>query len=194
MLEEALKQDPSSHACNVSWCHSSAHKHESKHRHMSEAWLDTSTPVFAEEGMSGQNSSAPRMGINVGMSTGVPPMPASSTIKECQFFKFCFSGGSTSAWHVMLNGLGTGVGVYCHLNSPSLPSLPQAHVKEVEEVNEMLREEQAVKRKVEKEKAALEADLEALSQALFKEVCILLPVYLPALTCGPGADASIFLF
>ena len=88
-----------------------------------------------------------------------------------------------------------GVGVYHHLNLLLLPSLLQAHVKEVKELNEMLGKEWAVERKVEEEKAALEVELEALSQALFEEVCIfLLPVYFPAFTHGPGADASVFLF
>jgi ribosomal protein L9 len=45
-----------------------------------------------------------------------------------------------------------------------------AHAKEVEELNEQLLKERAAKKKVEEEKAALEAELEALSQALFEEV------------------------
>ena len=178
MLEEALKQDPSGHTRNVGWRRSSARKRESERRCVSEERLSTSTPAFAEEGTSGRNSPAPGMGVSAGMSVGVPPMPASSTTKECRFFKFRFSGGSTSTQPATPNGLGTGVGVYHHLNSPSLPSLPQVHVKEVEEVNEMLGMERAAKRKVEEEKAALKVELEALSQALFEEVCIfLLPVY-----------------
>ena len=59
--------------------------------------------------------------------------------------------------------------MYHHLNSPSLPSLLQAHVKELEEPNEMLGKDQAAKRRVE-EKAALKAELETSSQALLKEV------------------------
>jgi hypothetical protein len=86
------------------------------------------------------------MGIGSGASAGVPPTPLSSTTEERRFFKFRFSGGSTSARPTTPNGLGTGV--YHHLNSPSLPSLPQAHAKEVEELNEMLGKERAVKRKV----------------------------------------------
>ena len=82
MLEEALKWDPSGHARDVSWHCSSTREHESESRRVAEEWLGTSTPVFPEEGTSRRNSPAPRMGISVGMSTGVPPMPASITTKE----------------------------------------------------------------------------------------------------------------
>ena len=50
-----------------------------------------------------------------------------------------------------------------------MPSLP-SHVKELEELTAELAKERAAKKIITDEKAALEAELESLSQALFEEV------------------------
>ena len=50
-----------------------------------------------------------------------------------------------------------------------MPSLP-SHVKELEELTAELAKERAAKKTIIDEKAALEAELESLSQALFEEV------------------------
>ena len=55
------------------------------------------------------------------------------------------------------------------LSSPLMPSLP-SHVKELEELTAELANERAAKKIITNEKAALEAELESLSQALFEEV------------------------
>ena len=50
-----------------------------------------------------------------------------------------------------------------------MPSLP-SHVKELEELTAELAKERAAKKTISDEKAALEPELESLSQALFEEV------------------------
>jgi len=52
-----------------------------------------------------------------------------------------------------------------------MPSLSSVKSKEIEELTAELEREKAGRKKVKEEKAALEAELESLSQALFEEVC-----------------------
>lgn len=53
-----------------------------------------------------------------------------------------------------------------------MPSLPSTTDKELEELAAELEKERAAKKAIIDEKAALEDELESLSQALFEEVCI----------------------
>lgn len=168
MLEEALKRDPSGHARDVGWRRSSARETDSR-RASEERQSSLPTPTIAP-------APASAFGVTHGLdsaggrnSPAVPPTPA--TAEERRFFKFRFTTGSSSAGArpATPNGTAIATGLYHHLNSPSLPSLP-AHAKELEELNEQLQKERAAKKKVGDEKAALEAELESLSQALFEEV------------------------
>ena len=59
---------------------------------------------------------------------------------------------------------------YLKLNSPSMPSLSSLRSKEVEELTAELEKERATRKTIAEEKAALENELESLSQALFEEV------------------------
>jgi hypothetical protein len=177
MLEEALKRDPSLHARDVGWRRSSAR--ESDSRRTSEERPSSVPPAPSSAFVDATPALDNASGTN---SPAVPPTPLSTNNEERRFFKFRFtSSPNPNARPATPNGTGTGVGggIYHHLNSPSLPSLPPlAHAKEVEELNEQLRKERAAKKKVEDEKAALEAELESLSQALFEEVRF--PLFIPS--------------
>ena len=171
MLEDALKKDHSVHAREVGWRRSSAREDESR-RASQERQTSVSVPTPAPSSAFGEATQGPdsASGRN---SPAVPATPVSTTTEERRFFKFRFtsvsSSSTPSARPSTPNGTAIPTGLYHHLNSPSLPSLP-AHAKEVEELNEQLQKERVAKKKVEQEKAALEAELEALSQALFEEV------------------------
>jgi hypothetical protein len=175
MLEEALKRDPSVHARDVGWRRSSAR--ESDSRRTSEERSSSVPPAPSSACV----DETPALDSNAN-SPAVPPTPVSTNTEERRFFKFRFTSSpnpNSSTRPATPNGTGTGTGsgIYHHLNSPSLPSLPPlAHAKEVEELNEQLRKERAAKKKVVDEKAALEAELESLSQALFEEVCFPPPI------------------
>ena len=180
MLEEALKRDHSVHAREVGWRRSSAREGESR-RASEERQASISTPTPVPSSAFGESAQGPdsASGRN---SPAVPVTPVSTTTEERRFFKFRFTSTSTSSSSTPTarpstpNGTAITTGLYHHLNSPSLPSLP-AHAKEVEELNEQLQKERAAKKKVEDEKAALEAELEALSQALFEEVKLFCSVF-----------------
>ncbi|KAJ3492577.1 hypothetical protein NLJ89_g11204 [Agrocybe chaxingu] len=84
-------------------------------------------------------------------------------------FRFSTSGLPTSRPGTP-NGSGTGPAVQAHhLTSPSMPSLSSVRTKELEDLTAELEKEKAARKKIAEEKAALEAELESLSQALFEE-------------------------
>ena len=96
-----------------------------------------------------------------------------TALQDNRFFKFRFSTGyPTSLTRPTTpsaqNPTNSNV---AHLTSPSMPSLSSVKSKEVEELAAALEREKAGRKKIKDEKAALEAELESLSQALFEEVC-----------------------
>jgi len=98
---------------------------------------------------------------------------AITALQDNRFFKFRFSTGyPTSLTRPTTpsaqNPTNPNV---AHLTSPSMPSLSSVKSKEIEELTAELEREKAGRKKVKEEKAALEAELESLSQALFEEVC-----------------------
>ena len=109
-------------------------------------------------------------------SASVATSNVSNTINALQdnrFFKFRFSTGyPTSLTRPTTpsaqNPTNSNV---AHLTSPSMPSLSSVKSKEIEELAAELEREKAGRKKLKDEKAALEAELESLSQALFEEVC-----------------------
>ncbi|TFK20752.1 hypothetical protein FA15DRAFT_113195 [Coprinopsis marcescibilis] len=105
----------------------------------------------------------------------VPDSPASAGT-ESRFFKFRFGGGgTTSSANVGVGSSRPGTpaqnhaNAAAHLTSPSLPSLTSTHAKELEELEKELEKERAAKKKALEDKAALEDEVESLSQALFEE-------------------------
>ena len=95
------------------------------------------------------------------------PSPPATANRDNRFFKFRFSSSTAPPSRPSSSARpGTPSSA---LSSPSMPSLP-SHVKELEELTAELAKERAAKKTITDEKAALEAELESLSQALFEEV------------------------
>jgi hypothetical protein len=103
-------------------------------------------------------------------SPNSPPVSA-GTPTESRFFKFRFSSASAAPTRPSSRP-GTPSNAAAHLTSPSLPSLSLTHAKELEDMAAELEKERAAKKAISEEKAALEAELESLSQALFEEVSV----------------------
>ena len=95
------------------------------------------------------------------------PSPPVSANTENRFFKFQVSGSTAPPSRPSSQARPRTPS--SALSSPSMPSLP-SHVKELEELTAELAKERAAKKTMTDEKAALEAELESLSQALFEEV------------------------
>jgi hypothetical protein len=126
-----------------------------------------------------RRSGAPTLpggGLERSQSVDYPPeSPASATssTSENKFFKFRFSSqANQSTQSVPQTGSRPGTPVLGNLTSPSMPSLTAARdrERELEDLAKELEKERAAKKKALEEKAALEDELESLSQALFEEV------------------------
>lgn len=157
MLEEALKRNNAA-ARDVGW----------RRGNTPQANIERSQSVdyvFAGDGT--HSPSTPQ-------SAGVPP--------DNKFFKFRFSSSSATPTRPSSRpGTPSNAGSVAHLTSPSMPSLTSTshHAKELEELAAELEKEKRAKKAIADEKAALEAELESLSQALFEEVRVVL--YLSAI-------------
>lgn len=156
MLEEALKRDSSGQSRDVGWRRTSGRESEARERSSTDR---QSMDLVSENGS--------------GSAIPSPTLPASapaavSNVQDNRFFKFRFSSSTSSPrpssqpGTPALNGLS-------HLNSPSMPSLPVLPSKELEELTAQLEKERAARKTISNEKAALEEELESLSQALFEE-------------------------
>ena len=157
MLEDALKRDSSGQSSkDVGWRRTSTNIREEESR---------STRVSLDR--PADYTSLSNTEISPPNSAATPP-PSS----ENRFFKFKFSSvGSSSTTTATTTRYGTPVqGHHHHLNSPSMPSLSSLRSKEVEELTTELEKERAARKAIVEEKAALESELESLSQALFEEV------------------------
>lgn len=140
MLEDALKRESSTQSRDVGWRRTSG-------RDDSRSVLERSQSVDYAY-----------------VETPSPPVSANT---DNRFFKFRFNNSATPPSRPSSSARpGTPSGA---LSSPSMPSLP-SHVKELEELTAELAKERAAKKTITDEKAALEAELESLSQALFEEV------------------------
>ncbi|KAK0431422.1 hypothetical protein EV421DRAFT_1853873 [Armillaria borealis] len=154
MLEEALKQG---NANDIGWRRSSSSDHRQKSQ---------SIDIVPENGVMKSVTSSP----SLPSLTGPPPPPPPPQQQDTRFFhKFRFTSsnnGSRASSPSSPNPTFT---------SPSMPSLPvMASVnaskdKELEELAASLEKERAAHKVIIGEKAALEAELESLSQALFEE-------------------------
>jgi hypothetical protein len=141
MLEDALKRENSTQSRDVGWRRTSG-------RDDNRSALERSQSVdYAYT-----------------VETPSPPVSANT---DNRFFKFRFS--SSTAPPSRPNSSTRPGTSSSALSSPSMPSLP-SHVKELEELSAELAKERAARKTITDEKAALEAELESLSQALFEEV------------------------
>ncbi|KAI0644710.1 hypothetical protein C8Q79DRAFT_791555 [Trametes meyenii] len=177
MLEDALKRDPGS-SRDVGWRRMSAREQSLKAEaeadrrrsidSIASAELSSSSPTLPHPspGPAPEHSPMP-------MRSATVPSPAQGS--ESRFFRFRFGNGSTSSGShpssprtsgtqsPSLNG--------SHLTSASLPSLvpTKDYEKELEELHQQLEKERKAHKEADDAKAALESELESLSQALFEE-------------------------
>ncbi|KAF8629300.1 hypothetical protein AX15_003517 [Amanita polypyramis BW_CC] len=156
MLEEALKRETNGHTQDVGWHRASRKEGDAGRRESAER------PKSLDH-----SSSNPGSAANSPVVPPSVPAPAPPSTQDSRFFRFRFTG-STSARPVTRPTTPSGSGAF-HLTSPSMPALPTIASREMEELASELEKERTARKTVAKEKAALEAELESLSQALFEE-------------------------
>ncbi|KAH9895206.1 hypothetical protein C8Q73DRAFT_645981 [Cubamyces lactineus] len=175
MLEDALRRDPGS-SRDVGWRRMSAREQnlkaeaEAERRRSTDSLasteLSSASPTFPHHSPGPEPSPMPLRSATV-------PSPAPTS--ESRFFRFRFgNGASSSASHPSsprLSGTQSPSLNGSHLTSASLPSLVSSkdHEKELEELQQQLEKERKAHKDACEAKAALEAELESLSQALFEE-------------------------
>ena len=188
MLEEALKRDSISGGRDVGW-HRGSDDARRRRVVSSESTSDSmptpsSSPPASQPRSSLSDPSAPNSPAPPSTTTVAPqPQPAPSASQESRFFRFRFgSTASSSSPNVNIQSQSRPQsplrrGDASHLTSASVPSLvPHAPGPNKRE-EELAAELEAEKKRYEemcKEKKALEAEIENLSQALFEEVRFLL--------------------
>ncbi|KAG2366282.1 hypothetical protein BDR07DRAFT_1470153 [Suillus spraguei] len=166
MLEEALKSETPCSAKDVGWRRWSAREAQNMQRVSEEEHrrsLDYGP--LNESGAPSHPTNALSIAVNgTGLSPTSPPATTSSTTsqnnQEGRFFRFRFNSASKSP----------AVHHSSHLTSPSLPTLvASTREKELLELREQLERERIARTLAAAEKAAIEAELESLSQLLFEE-------------------------
>ncbi|KAK0448489.1 hypothetical protein EV421DRAFT_2016677 [Armillaria borealis] len=165
MLEEALKQG---NANDIGWRRSSSSDHRQKSQ---------SIDIVPENGVMKSVTSSPSLPSLTGPPPPPPPPPQQQDTRFFHKFRFTSSNnGSRASSRPGTPNLGNGPSSpNPTFTSPSMPSLPvMASVnaskdKELEELAASLEKERAAHKVIIGEKAALEAELESLSQALFEE-------------------------
>lgn len=170
MLEEALKRETPCSAKDVGWRRWSAREAQNMQRVSEEEHrrsLDYGP--LNESGAPSHPTNVLSIAVNgTGLSPTSTSPAASSTAsqnnQEGRFFKFRFNSGSKSpAVHPVQKHPS-------HLTSPSLPTLvASTREKELLELREQLERERIAHTLAAAEKAAIEAELESLSQSLFEE-------------------------
>jgi len=167
MLEEALKRETNGHTQDVGWRRASGNRRSSDERSKS---VDRASVTHA------RNDSNPgsSVGSPVVSATSIPapapapPTPTPQSSQDSRFFRFRFTGSISSRSSLTRPTTPTAH----HLTSPSMPVLPTIQTREIEELTSQLEKERTARKTVSDEKAALEAELESLSQALFEEVSV----------------------
>ncbi|KAL7281371.1 hypothetical protein ACG7TL_004681 [Trametes sanguinea] len=175
MLEDALRRDPGS-SRDVGWRRMSAREQslkaeaEAERRRstdsLTSAELSSCSPTFPHPSPGPEPSPMP-------LRSATAPSPAPTS--EGRFFRFRFGNGSTtSASHPSsprISGTQSPNMNGSHLTSASLPSLVsnKDYEKELEELQQQLEKERKAHKEASEAKAALEAEIESLSQALFEE-------------------------
>lgn len=167
MLEDALRRDTSGQAKDVGWRRSSARDSGGSSRSDPRSSLERSQSVD----------------YPLELSTSVPPSPPSAsspaTAQDNRFFKFRFNTNAASQPSSRAGSTNGSPQVQPqHLTSPSLPSLTNSRMKEVEVLERELQKEKLARKTATEAKAALEEELESLSQALFEEVRVISSVVL----------------
>jgi hypothetical protein len=156
MLEDALKQNVSGQSKDVGW--------NRTNRRSSGESKDSRTNIERSQSVDSPSQLEP---------AGSPSSASANphTPQDNRFFKFRFSTSAvTLSRPITPSAQHSNSPNASHLTSPSLPSLSSVKSKEVEVLTAELEREKAGRKKIKEEKAALEAELESLSQALFEEV------------------------
>ena len=157
MLEEALRREADGRTRDVGWRRTSG-------RTMPPPGSDSS-PGSATSSPVVPATSAP---TSIPAPAPLPPAPPSS--QDSRFFRFRFTGSISSRTAVTRPTTPSAVMGAHHLASSSMPVLPTIATREIEELTSQLEKERAARKTIAEEKAAIEAELESLSQALFEEV------------------------
>ncbi|KAI0358716.1 hypothetical protein OH77DRAFT_1209569 [Trametes cingulata] len=172
MLEDALRRDPGS-SRDVGWRRMSAREQSLKAEAEADRRRSTDSLTSAEHSPTLPHPSPGAEHSPMPPRSATAPSPAPSA--ENRFFRFRFGNGSTSsASHPSsprMSGTQSPSLNGSHLTSASLPSLVPAkdYEKELEELHQQLEKERKAHKAADEAKAALEAELESLSQALFEE-------------------------
>ncbi|KAL4073819.1 hypothetical protein V8B97DRAFT_1936590 [Scleroderma yunnanense] len=166
MLEEALKRETPCSARDVGWRRWSAREVQNMQNTVEDRPKSLDYGPLNEPGRPALPSSATLLSVNgsrqgeaLASSALQPQTPMTS--QESRFFRFKLGGGLKSPpipSHAS------------HLTSPSLPSLiSDTRERELQDLQAKYECERQAHQTVVAEKAALEAELESLSQALFEE-------------------------
>lgn len=190
MLEEALKRDSVGGGRDVGWRRGND---DSRRRRVvsgestaSDSMpTPSSSPPASQPRSSLSDPSAPNSPA-LAVTATVAPQPVTSASQEGRFFRFRFGSGATSpnpAAHPHVHPQPYSqsrpqsplrrLGDASHLTSASVPSLVSSAAGPSKREEELAAELEAEKKRyteAHREKKALEAEIESLSQALFEEV------------------------
>lgn len=175
MLEDALKREGGGHAKDVGWRRWSAkEQRERELRSDSQSRRQSTESVMSNDGAQAQAQQSPALHSPLPSAAVHAPAPVPATA-EGRFFKFRFGSTSSPAAASSSPRLPATPNPQLqasHLTSASLPSLVPARdrEKELEDLTGLLEQERKAHKAAQEAKAALEAELESLSQALFEEV------------------------
>ncbi|KAI6021512.1 hypothetical protein BKA83DRAFT_92629 [Pisolithus microcarpus] len=157
MLEEALRRETPCSARDVGWRRWSAREVQNLQGTVEDRPKSLDYGALNEPGRPSMPSSATYTSSDIPASSGLQPRTP-LTSQESRFFRFMLGSGLKSP------------PVASHLTSPSLPSLiSDTREREIQDLQSKYDCERQAHQTTAAEKAALEAELESLSQALFEE-------------------------
>jgi len=166
MLEDALKRDTTGQSKDIGWRRTSGRDDARNSRSSLDHQQGTDYTTVSSDPSPPHSASTPQNQDNrffkFRFSTSNPTQSRPASRPETP------SGSSSQAASPHIPGVQAH-----HLTSPSLPSLSSVRTKELEDLTAELAKERAAKKAIADQKAALEEELESLSQALFEEVCVL---------------------
>ncbi|KAK2460188.1 hypothetical protein APHAL10511_007779 [Amanita phalloides] len=169
MLEEALKRETKGHSQDLGWRRASGREASISNRRTASVSVSDERPSKSLDYTSVPSSPVVPPPPPTPAPTPAPPASATSQ-QDSRFFRFRFTGSSSSSSRPTTRpATPSGMPGAHHLASPSMPVLPTLPLREIEELTSLLEKEKAARKTIAEEKATLESELEALSQALFEE-------------------------
>jgi len=169
ILEDALKHDNSVNSRDLGWRRRRGKDSDvSGERPSLEEWQQFPAPeVRFSESLPNTPVNSPQIPNHLASSGSLDVNPAQVN----RFFRFRFASGSSSSNRPLTPLSATMLPQT--IPSPGVAFNPPHISKELEELGSELEKERSARKAAERDKANLEAELEALSQALFEEVCLL---------------------